>query len=461
MKQEGISLFHLNHRIKNVLKNEFDSEVWVVAEISELRYNQNGHCYLELIEKDKESNQITAKARATIWSYTFRMLKPYFETTTGQKFTSGIKVLIQASIEFQEIYGYTLNIKDIDPNYTLGDLARKRKKILARLKQEGVLEMNKELDFPEIPKTIAIISSPTAAGYEDFVKQLENNNNNYQFHYKLFPAIMQGNQAEESIIQALDRINEFENIFDTVAILRGGGSQADLNCFDNYWLALNVAQFPLPIISGIGHERDESIVDIVAHTRVKTPTAAAEFLIDCFDSRREFHENLQEEFLSLIHETLLEQSEKIHSFSNRFTPMVKQIIQDKNNRLLLAKEKLKSCSKQTFADQKYDLQKHETAILHLTEGKINTQKQKINHLQSKIGVRVKHLLENQKNKLTLSEKTIQFLNPINVLQKGYTLTLKDGKIVKDLSQLSKNDKIETQFKNGSLESIVINRRSKK
>ncbi|NOU61349.1 exodeoxyribonuclease VII large subunit [Marinifilum caeruleilacunae] len=454
MSNKGISLFQLNNRIKGVLNDAFESEIWIVAEISELRYNQNGHCYLELVEKDEETDKIIAKARATIWSYTFRMLKPYFETSTGQRFSSGIKVLIQVSIEFQEIYGYTLNIKDIDPSYTLGDIARRRREILNRLEEEGVLDMNKEIDFPDIPKCIAVISSPTAAGYEDFANQLENNLSGYKFHYKLFPAIMQGNQAEESIIEALDRINEYEEVFDLVVIIRGGGSTADLNCFDNYWLAFNIAQFPLPVISGIGHERDETIVDIVANVRVKTPTAAAEYLIDCFDEKQAYHERLQEEFYTGVNEILLEASENLNYLSNKFSPMVKSILEKKSNQLLLAREKLIGSAKQLTRSHSYTLENQKSKLKHGVEHRLVHEKNHAKNLQSKIGIRVGRLLENQKHKLVLHEQSVKYLNPENILQKGYTLTLKDGKIVKDIRSLSVNDSIETRFKDGSVESEI-------
>lgn len=455
MSQKGISLYQLNHQIKNILNDHFESNIWVIAEISELRYNQNGHCYMELVEKDEESDQIIAKARATIWSYTFRMLKPYFETTTGQKFSAGLKILVNVSIEFQEIYGYSINIKDIDPTYTLGDIARRRKEILARLEEEGVLEMNKELDFPEIPKCIAIISSPTAAGYEDFVDQLENNSFNYKFHHKLFPAIMQGNKAEESIIEALDRINEYEDVFDTVVIIRGGGSQADLNCFDNYWLAFNIAQFPLPVIAGIGHERDETIVDIVSHTRVKTPTAAAEFLIDCFDECREFHENLQEQFLAGVNEILLDAGERMSFLTNKFSPLVKQILERKSSQLQLANERLKHSGNQHIRNHRFHLKEYQSVLQHGLSQRIAREKMTVDHLKSKVGIRVDHLIKNQKHELSLFEQSVKYLNPENILKKGYTLSLKDGKIIKDIGQLSEKDRIETRFRNGIVESEVV------
>lgn len=454
MSQKGISLFNLNQQIKNILSESFSSGIWVVAEISELRYNQNGHCYLELVEKDESSDQIIAKARATIWSYTFRMLKPYFETTTGQAFSAGMKVLVNVSVEFQEIYGYSLNIKDIDPTYTLGDIARRRKEIIVRLEEEGVLEMNKDLDFPEIPKCIAVISSPTAAGYEDFINQLENNSFGYQFHYKLFPAIMQGNNAEESIINALDKINEHEDVFDVAVIIRGGGSQADLNCFDNYWLAFNIAQFPLPVISGIGHERDETIVDMVSHTRVKTPTAAAEFLIDCFDECREHQNNLREQFLEEVNEILLSSSENLMHLTNKFSPLVKQILERKSSHLQLAKQKLKSASANLIIDQEHHHQRLNSRFQYSTERSIGSEKILIDQLKNKLKTKIKGRFESQNHQISMFEQSIKYLNPENILKKGYTLSMKDGKIIKDINQLTEKDVIETRFTNGSVKSQI-------
>ncbi len=279
---EPIGLYQLNCLVKRELKNRFPDSFLVIAEIADVKENRSGHCYLELVEKREEDDAVIATARATIWAFTYRMLKPYFETTTGKSLQKGIKVLVRVEIVFHELYGYSLNIKDIDPTFTIGDLERKRKEIIDRLTQEGVIDMNRELEFPMLPKTVAIISSPTAAGYGDFVDQLHRNAYGYAFHTKLFPAIMQGEKTTESIIAALERIYEFESLFDVVVIIRGGGSQTDLGSFDSYELAANVAQFPIPILAGIGHERDETIVDRVAYRSVKTPTAAAAFLIECF-----------------------------------------------------------------------------------------------------------------------------------------------------------------------------------
>ena len=276
---DALSLYELNNLVRSRLEHAFPEEYWVQAELSDVRSNATGHCYLELIEKDARGNNLIARARAMIWNQVYRLLKPYFEQETGQAFVSGLKVLVKVTVGFHELYGYSLTILDIDPSYTLGDMARRRREILAKLEEEGVLTLNKELEMPLLPQRIAVISSATAAGYGDFCNQLAGNPYGYVFYPRLFPAMMQGERVEESIIGALNRIYSHAEAWDVVVIIRGGGATSDLSNFDSYLLAANCAQFPLPIITGIGHERDDTVIDAVAHTRVKTPTAAAEYLI--------------------------------------------------------------------------------------------------------------------------------------------------------------------------------------
>jgi len=451
---KGISLYQLNNQIKSHLSDAFSDELWVVAEISELRQTQNGHCYLELIEKDENTDQITAKARATIWAYTFRMLHPYFKTSTGQTLSSGIKVLIKVSVEFQEIYGYSLNVKDIDPTYTLGDMARRKKEVIDKLKQEGVFDMNRDLLFPEIPKTIALISSPTAAGYEDFVDQLENNPQGFQFHHKLFPAIMQGNQAEASIIDTLEKIYAYEDIFDVIVIIRGGGSTSDLNCFDNYELAQNIAQFPIPVISGIGHERDESVVDMIANIKVKTPTAAAEFLIDCFEECESYHDGLQENFLASVQDILIESSNRLQELSQKFTPLVRHILANKNNQLDMARQSIISSGKSLLKNSNHQLQAFSFDLKLSVKHQLDMEQMNINQFVLKQRNVSRRFFNKHKHQLELFEQSAKYADPENILRKGYTLTLSNGKILKDINQLKEDDIIETKFAKGSIESQV-------
>ena len=274
-----LTLYSLNNLVRNAISDALPSRYWVTGELSEVRETTVGHCYIELIQRDENTQETVAKARGTIWSRIYSLLRPYFLEQTGQPFAAGLKVLLQVTVSFHELYGYTLDVCDIEPAYTIGDIARQRQLIIKRLTEEGVIGLNKELEFPLLPQRIAVISSATAAGYGDFCDQLLKNRYGFVFYPHLFPAPMQGNGAEQGIIAALDRIAESVENWDVVVIIRGGGATSELGCFDTYDLANNCAQFPLPIITGIGHLRDESILDIVAHTSAKTPTAAAEFLI--------------------------------------------------------------------------------------------------------------------------------------------------------------------------------------
>ena len=278
-RMESLSLYELGRLIRHTLNAGLPDAYWVQAELSEVREAYNGHCYVELVQKAERGNTLLAKARGTIWANIYKMLKPYFENATGQRFTAGIKVLLQVTVDYHEQYGLSLTVHDVDPTYTLGDMARRRREILAQLEEEGVLTLNKELDLPVLPQRVAVISAAGAAGYGDFCDQLTSNPYGFVFYPKLFPAVMQGDRVEETVIAALDRIAAALDQWDVVVIIRGGGATSDLSGFDTYPLAANCAQFPLPIITGIGHERDDTVLDMVAHTRVKTPTAAAEFLV--------------------------------------------------------------------------------------------------------------------------------------------------------------------------------------
>ena len=277
---QAISLYGLTTLIRRTIDQGLPSAYIVVAEIQSLSVNRSGHAYLDLVEKSEGGDQIIAQARATIWASQFRMIRAYFESTTGRQLQSGIKIMVKAKVTFHEIYGLSLNITDILPEYTAGEIAMQRQRTINQLKSEGVFDMNKGLALPRLVQRIAVISSATAAGYGDFVKQLQGNQYGYKFFTTLFEASVQGDGAASSIIQQLDIIAELRDQYDCVAIIRGGGSKTDLACFDQLSICQHVCQFPLPVITGIGHDRDESIADLVANTPLKTPTAVAQFLID-------------------------------------------------------------------------------------------------------------------------------------------------------------------------------------
>ncbi len=454
MAIESVSLSALNKQIKRELNNIFPEPQWVVAEISEMNTNRSGHCYLELIEKNEKTGKTIAKARATIWSFAYGMIKSYFESTTGHAFAKEIKILVQAKVEFHEIYGLSLNIVDIDPTYTLGDIARKRAETIARLEKDGVMDMNKELNIPIVPQRIAIISSETAAGLDDFLNQLNYNPYHYKFRYKLFSAIMQGDKAVASIIAALEQVYMHENDFHVVVLLRGGGSKSDLSCFDEYELAFNVAQFPMPVITGIGHERDQSVTDLVANTRAKTPTAAAEFIVARVLDFDNYLMQLQDRFKQKVQRIIDREKSKIELISTRLLPLVKNLIEKKSAELNLYHQRLKTSSKGFLHNKKTDLEQLQSVIRYKLTGRFVLEQQKLAIYKNTLHSVCKTYIATQKHKLEIAENTCNHLNPQNILDRGYSITTFQDKIVKNTEQLQKDDIIETQLANGAFISKV-------
>ena len=286
--EEKLKLLDLQEMIKRGIEGAVPGTVWVAAEIGELNEHYSGHCYLDLIDYKEGGRGVAAKARGVIWSNVFRMLKPYFETTAGVRLAKGLNVLMKVQVSFSPVYGLSLNILDIDPSYTVGELELKRQKTIEKLKADGCMEMNPSLQLCALPRRIAVVSAETAAGYRDFMKQLHQNENGFRFHTELFAAQMQGDDAPASIVAALERVAERIDEFDAVVIIRGGGAAMDLVCFDDYNLALNIAQFPLPVVTGIGHDHDYHIADMVAHTWLKTPTAVADFFVGIFVEQEQY-----------------------------------------------------------------------------------------------------------------------------------------------------------------------------
>ncbi|MCK9628853.1 MAG: exodeoxyribonuclease VII large subunit [Bacteroidales bacterium] len=281
-KVEKIRLADLQEQVRQSIEQRFNGKYWITAEISEIKNHYSGHCYLDLIDKNPGEDAISAKAQAIIWANNYRMLKPFFETTTGSPLSKGMHVLVYVQVQFSSLYGLSLVITDIDPAFTVGEQELLRQETINRLKNEGMFEMNSTLDFPDLPKRLAVISSEQAAGYRDFMKQLHENEFGFKFYTELFSAPMQGITAPEGIIEAMDEVADRIDDFDLLLILRGGGAAHDLACFDDYTLAANIAQFPIPVVVGVGHDHDYHIADMVAHTSVKTPTALADFIIDLF-----------------------------------------------------------------------------------------------------------------------------------------------------------------------------------
>ncbi|MDR2040840.1 MAG: exodeoxyribonuclease VII large subunit [Tannerella sp.] len=428
----AFTLSTLNEQVAQALDRSFPEACWIQAETSDVRVQGSaGHCYLEFVEKNASSGQIVAKARGTIWARTFHLLNPYFEKETGQAFVSGLKVLVKVTVEFHKLYGYSLNVIDIEPSYTLGDLVRKRQEIIRRLQEEGIFDLNRELPFPVLPQRIAVITSPTAAGYGDFENQLMNNPAGYPFYLKLFPALMQGEKTEESIIAALDRICLHTDCFDVVVLIRGGGSASDLNCFDSYLLAAHCAQFPLPLITGIGHERDDSIVDLIAHTRLKTPTAVAAFLIGRMDEQAKLIDNLQQAFCSHVMEALSTQQTYLKLLAARFPSLVMSRIERNRTQLQILRSTL-------------------PASLLLTM----TRRTALTEIRQRLQNRWTEYVNRHNREMELTEQFLKMASPNYVLQRGYTLILKEGKIVNRASGLSVGDEVTARFADGDRTVVV-------
>ena len=411
MEIQALSLHELNGLVKRSIRSCMPDTYWLQAELSDVRSNYSGHCYLEFVQKDASGNNLIAKARGTIWNNVYKILKPYFEQATGQTFTAGIKVLVQVSVEFHELYGYSLTVLDIDPTYTVGDMVRRRREILRQLEDEGVLDLNKELEMPMLPQRIAVISSATAAGYGDFCNQLEGNPFGYGFHVELFPAIMQGERVEETILAALDAVNARIKEFDVVVIIRGGGATSDLSGFDTYLLAASCAQFPLPIITGIGHERDDTVIDMVAHTRVKTPTAAAEYLIAKVGECADVLSQTSARLIESVQNRLLWEHRRVDDLKQRIPGAVYKRIADAKYTLLMSQGRIRQASKLRLS-----------ASAH---------------------------------RLELLQQRLADAMPEKQLARGYSITLKEGKAVKDASALKEGDVITTRLFDGEIKSEII------
>lgn len=408
---EAITLLELNGRVKSTLQFEMPDAYWVQAEISSISPSGQGHCYLELVQKDATGRNFLAKAKANIWRGTWLKLKPYFEAQTGETLKVGMKVLLQVTVTFHEVYGYSLVVQDIDPTYTMGDMARRRKEILEQLAKEGVIGLNQELEIPALPNRIAVISSATAAGWGDFRDQLANNIYGFRFYVKLFPALMQGDDVERSVISALNAVADRRDDFDVVIIIRGGGAVSELSCFDSYNLAFNIANFPLPVITGIGHERDDTVADVVAHTKVKTPTAAAEFIINrVFDTAQEL-ENLTRRMSDSISDRMNAENVRIGRLSQKL-PSLFAVLKTRQEQVL------------------------ETVWIRSVNG-------------------VRNMLTAQTHKLELVDRTLAAADPTVILKRGYSLTRQNGRVVKGASALKKGDRLTTVFADGSVESEII------
>lgn len=402
--QQAISLLALNQLIRETLEVHLESSYWVVAEIGELKQAGQGHAYLDLVEK--LGNQIAAKMRANIWAYSYRTIAGRFQAVTGQSLRAGMKILAQVTVTFHELYGISLNVKDIDPNFTLGERARIRQEIIDRLSREGMMELNKRFTLPTVPQKIAVISSASAAGYGDFVNQIDHNRFGYKVTHKLYQATLQGTDAAATMVNAFQKIGSDQEAekFDLIVLIRGGGAQLDLDCFDDYGLALSIAKSPIPVLTGIGHERDETIADLVSHTKMKTPTAVAEFILSGF---RDFEDrlNLWTKNLSrLAGQMLIQEERKMADLENRLKNLVRFNLVKNAEKLIFFQNRIKSSS----------------------QNQIRISNLSLSNLNLTLTKSWKVFLEKENRKLDLLEKDLNRSDPNTFFEKGYTRSEIDG-----------------------------------
>ena len=429
---EALTLYELNNLVRGSLERALPDEYWVQAELSEVREAYNGHCYLEFVQKGNNGRDLVAKARGVVWAGTYRLLKPLFERETGRPLSAGMKVLVRVSVTFHELYGYSLSVTDIDPAYTLGDLARLRREILARLEADGILNDNKELPLPVLANRIAVISSATAAGYGDFRNQLLRNDYRLRFTVRLFPAVMQGERVEESVLAALDAIMAERDEWDAVVIIRGGGATSDLSGFDTYLLAAACAQFPLPVITGIGHERDDTVLDLVAHTRVKTPTAAAAFLVR--------HQ--------------LEAATRLEALSRDIGQEVMARLERERVRLERLSAALSAVFSQVRVRGEHRLEQLSLRLAHAWQQRLADERHGLERCAARIGQGVASRLERERFRLQLLRQRCEAADPDLLLKRGYSLTFSQGRLVRKASELEKGEEITTRLAEGEVRSVV-------
>ena len=400
--EHNLTLLDLQRMVRHTLEGRFNEPLWISAEISELKVNRSGHCYLNLVEKGATDGAPRAEARAVIWRSAYAPMASMFEAATGATLRAGLRVLVRVMVTYHEIYGFSLQIIDLDPRYTLGEVERRRRETIARLQEEGVWDMNRELELNRPTLRIAIVSSNTAAGYQDFMNEIRRST--YRFNTTLFSSLMQGDAAEESIISALHAIAEREEEFDVVAIIRGGGSTSDLALFDSYLIATHVAQFPLPIFSGIGHDKDISVVDMVAHTALKTPTAVATKLVEMADYEMNIIDNFASDIATMVDNRLYQEDMRIYQLGT-------------------------------------DIERRSTAH-------INDCHKHIELIQSALHSRLELIFSTEEQRLSEATRALKSYSIDNILRLGFAVARSEDRVIKSVTSHNIGENIEVELLDG-------------
>ena len=455
---EKLSLTELQLIIRDSLYMSLPELYWVIAEISELKENSAGHCYLELVEKHPDDKNVRARVKAIIWSKRYRFLKSFFENITGESLREGLKILVRTKVEYHELYGLSLVISDIDPAFTIGDMAMKRQLVIKRLEDEGVFSMNKDLEFPFLPQRIAIISSKNAAGYSDFMNHLTGNSYGYVFYTVLIESAMQGAETEQGILNALDKIAENSHLFDLVVIIRGGGSLSDLSWFDSYNIAYHITQFPLPVLTGIGHDKDISVADMVANSALKTPTAAADFIIDTVSAVENHLHEMWSGIRDLSRIIIEENRSRVESSGRKLVPVSRMMISDIKDRLSVKIVELVNTGREYTFRAGVITTNQLSRLISGAKFYSNLRESAIVRTGTNLKTSTINSLEKNRALLKGLDSTLNILNPENVLLRGFTITSVNGKILRKRDELEINDTIDTQFSDGTVRSRVIEKK---
>ncbi len=457
MADNKISLYELQQIIRDSLYISFPNFYWVTAEIAELKENFSGHCYLELIEKQSDEKNIKAKVRAIIWGNRYRFLKSFFEDATGESLREGLKVLVRIKLEYHEVFGLSLVISDIDPVFTIGEMAMKRQMIIKRLETEGVFSMNREIELPSLTQRIAVISSKNAAGFTDFTNHIKENRASYVFYLTLFEAAMQGIETESAIISALEKIAINTDLYDAVVIIRGGGSISDLSWFNNYNIAYYITQFPLPVITGIGHEKDLSVCDMVANVSLKTPTAVADFLIERMALLEETLLSLSSEITEKSFKVLEAFTRRIESAGSKLAPLAKILLARLKEKLSGKVLEVVSTGKAFVIRSGLTPENQKSRLRSSVKVFYSTKNTTLDKNRKNLVKFTHSALNNNILRTSRLEKSLMILNPINVLKRGYTISSFKGRIIKSIKEVKENDMLETLFPDGSVKSKVTDK----
>lgn len=452
---EKVSLEELQLIIRDSLYLALPDFYWVMAEISELKENNAGHCYLELIEKHPDDTNVRARVKAIIWRNRYRFLKAFFENSAGETLKEGLKILVKIKVEYHELYGLSLIISDIDPAFTLGEMAMKRLSVIKKLEQEGVFTMNKDLLIPAVPQRIAVISSKNAAGYTDFVNQLKSNSFGYVFYIALIESSLQGTETEQGVISALDKIALNFHLFDLVVIIRGGGSQTDLSWFDSYNIAYHITQFPLPVITGIGHDKDVTVTDLVANRSLKTPTAVADFLIDSVASAEIEITEISSGIINASRIIIEKNKNRIETSGIKLLPLARIMLSDVKDKLLAKIIEINNTGKELIFKASLIPANQESLLSSLVKTLISGKMTGLKLNYQSLTATTLNFLSVNKTLVKSIEGTLQLLNPENVLLRGYSITSVNGRILRNSGQVKINDLIDTQLYEGSLSSKVL------